>query len=241
MKSISYSDVGLVRTNNEDSVYTNDLYNIYIVADGMGGHKAGEVASSLAVNIISKSLKKEKLVDDEKMRHALEEANKGIFSESKVGDKHNMGTTVTVIKAYEDRLCLGHIGDSRAYLIRDGLLIKLTEDHTYVEKLYQEGIINFKEYENHPKKNILLKALGISGEIEPQILDVNLLPNDMIFMCSDGTYQHMESDEIIKLSQLPSLEHSIKYVKNLVDNRGATDNFSFVIIKKDKIGGYNAW
>lgn len=233
MKSWAVSEIGSVRKNNEDSVYANAEKGFFVIADGMGGHEAGEVASSMAVEKIRIELENKEIINSNALENAFKETNKLIFDTSNFKKQQLvMGTTLTVLIIKKDKGYLGHIGDSRIYLIRNQEMIKLTEDHTYVEKLYQEGIITFEEYENHPKKNILLKSLGIDKPIEPQILEFQILNGDIIFLCSDGVYNSLQEEELISILLQKECDERVQAISNLVIKRGAIDNFSFIIIDK---------
>lgn len=236
MRSWAVSETGSVRKNNEDTIYANPEKGFFVIADGMGGHEAGEVASSMAVEKIRIELEDRETIDSKLLESAFKETNKLIFDTSSFEKQQMlMGTTLTVLKIEKDKGYIGHIGDSRIYLIRNQEIIKLTEDHTYVEKLYQEGIITIEEYENHPKKNILLKALGSDKPVDPQILEFQLLEGDILFLCSDGVYNLIQDEELITILLQKDGDQRVNAVSDLVLERGAIDNFSFIII--DKIFG----
>lgn len=236
MRAISVSEQGKVRGNNEDAVYSNDTQGFYAIADGMGGHHSGEVASSLAIEKIRIELEELEEVTGTVMEKAFMETNKTIYEQSSHnGQKGSMGTTLSVIKVVGDRGYIGHIGDSRIYLIRNQEIIKLTEDHTYVEKLYQDGLITYEEYLDHPFKNILLKALGSDRNPDPQVLELQLLPRDLIFMCTDGVYYHLSNEDILSLLLFYKGQRLVEPMSKLIDNRGSNDNYSFIVI--DKFGG----
>ena len=236
MRAIALSEKGSVRQNNEDAFYVNDKSGFFAIADGMGGHEAGEVASNLAIEKIRIELEDKTSVTSSEIEAAFDATNKVIFEKSSYKDQRmNMGTTLSMFKVVGDRGHVGHIGDSRIYLIRNQEIIKLTEDHTYVEKLYQEGIITYDEYLHHPKKNILLKALGSERPADPQVLEFRILPGDLIFMCTDGLHYLVSNDEIIKLLLQKKGRNLTKALVNLVESRGSNDNYTFVLI--DKFGG----
>ena len=233
MRSWAVSEIGSVRKNNEDSIYANTEKGFFVIADGMGGHEFGEVASSMAVEKIRIELESKKTINSKTLKNAFKETNKLIFDTSSFERQQMiMGTTLTVLKIEKNKGYLGHVGDSRVYLIRNQEIIKLTEDHTYVEKLYQEGIITLKEYKNHPKKNILLKSLGSDKPIEPQILEFKILDGDIIFSCSDGVYNLLKDEELINILLQKEGDERVQTISNLIVERGAIDNFSFIIIDK---------
>lgn len=231
MRAIALSEKGSVRKKNEDAMYFNEGQGFFAIADGMGGHDSGEVASSLAVEIIRIELEDRDDVDSNQIENAFTAANRVIFEKSSYKDQRsNMGTTLSIFMVKGARGYIGHIGDSRIYLIRKQEIIKLTEDHTYVEKLYQDGIITYEEYLHHPKKNILLKALGSERPTDPQVLEFQILPGDMIFMCTDGVHYCVSNDEIIKILLSKKGKNLQKTFSDLIESRGSNDNYSFIVI-----------
>ena len=180
MKVFTKSDIGMTRTMNQDSysVSNEENYKLYILADGMGGYKGGEIASQVAVTAIEKYIK-EKFITITKdketilnmINNAIEFANTAIFEESRQDDElHDMGTTIEVCMIYKNKLYIGHVGDSRIYRIRKNIMRKITTDHSYVEKLVKDGEITREQAFHHPKKNLLIKALGTKGTVEPEII-----------------------------------------------------------------------
>lgn len=231
MRAIAVCEQGNVRGNNEDSVYSNPENGFYALADGMGGHEAGEVASSLAIEKVRIELEDKDSILPVDIEKAFQETNKVICEKSCYKEqKLNMGTTLSIFIIKDNRGYIGHIGDSRIYLIRNQEIIKLTEDHTYVEKLYQEGIISYDEYIDHPKKNILLKALGSEKLIEPQVLEFQILHGDIVFICSDGVHNLLKNDEILNILLQKQDEKLKEALNTLIEDRGATDNYSYIMI-----------
>ncbi len=233
MRAISVSEKGKVRANNEDAIYINESSGFFAVADGMGGHEAGEIASNMAIEKIRIELEDLENIQVSTLKSAFKATNKMIYDKSSYKKQStNMGTTLSILKIVKDRGYIGHIGDSRIYLIRNQEIIKLTEDHTYVERLYQDGIITYEEYLNHPKKNILLKALGSDKPTEPQVLEFQILPNDIIFLCTDGVYYYINNEELIYLLLKKSGKKLIKELSDTIEDRGSNDNYSFIVIDK---------
>lgn len=226
------SETGNIRENNEDAAYGNVTTGFFVIADGMGGHEAGEIASSMAVEKIRIELEDAADVTDRTIEEAIRETNKTLYDSSHYQDqKIIMGTTLTFLKMINESTgYVGHVGDSRLYLLRNQQLMQLTEDHTYVEKLYKEGVITLDEYKMHPKKNVLLKALGGAGPVDPQIFTINLQPGDIIFICSDGVYNVLSDEEIASFLLQKTGESRMKTFKKTIDKKGAHDNYSFIII-----------
>ena len=231
MRVIAVCEQGSVRGNNEDSIYYNSEKGFFAVADGMGGHEAGEVASSLAIEKVGIELEENSAISASDIERAFTETNKVICEKSCYKEqKMNMGTTLSIFIIQDNRGYIGHIGDSRVYLIRNQEIIKLTEDHTYVERLYQEGIITYDEYTNHPKKNILLKALGSEKSIDPQVLEFQIIHGDIVFMCSDGVHNLIKNDELLNILLQKKGKNAVKAINSLIEERGSNDNYSYIII-----------
>ncbi|OAB33801.1 Stp1/IreP family PP2C-type Ser/Thr phosphatase [Paenibacillus glacialis] len=192
---IHVSHIGRVRSVNEDSVrvcYTDSGYTLGIVADGMGGHKAGDKASQLAVDTIFADLSTlEKGMSSEGLRAALSDAilhaNDVVHREAANNEEYrNMGTTVVVLLMDGYSGWIGHIGDSRAYKVTDSKAIQLTEDHTLVNELYKSGQITQSELETHPRRNVLTRALGTDAEVTVSFDPVTLDKGEVLLLCSDG-------------------------------------------------------
>ena len=242
--SSGYTDKGLVRGINEDNWYTNEpsptskaFYAI--VADGMGGHNAGDVASDLATTTISEYINSrysdELSYDDLKtlLIKAVEESNALILSESKKSrEKIGMGTTLVVCFVINNRAIVAHVGDSRVYIIRKNNIRKITKDHSLVAELVNEGKITEKEALNHPQKNVITRAIGTDPTVDIDISEFNLKDGDIILLCTDGL-SNMLSDSQIKNIVLKS-ENVIISPKNLVDcanEKGGSDNITAVTLK----------
>lgn len=230
------SKVGLVRTENEDSigVFKTDNGILAIVCDGLGGNNAGEVASQLSVDTIYDNFKGSDQPDySERIRESYEKANKAVFEKS-VSDSEleGMSTTAEVLFLKDDKVYWGHIGDSRIYMFRNNKLEQITKDHSFVQKLIDDGVLSAEEAFLHPNRNIITKALGDGGPVEVDLnkIDINLDREYFFFVCTDGvtcTIENKELEEIFKLSDIHIISRRIT---NVVEERGAPDNFSFVIL-----------
>lgn len=243
MEAFYLTDTGIVRDHNEDSVIivTNDSNATLIaVADGMGGHKAGEVASSIAINSLSKKFNETfhnlgKAAAVEWIKTAVNDVNEEIFDYTKKNpESEGMGTTLVMAIVTSDYILFGNIGDSSGYVMKSNVLHKVTKDHTLVNLLLDAGELTLEEAKNHPKKNILMNALGINDPIEIDIFDCNMEIDD-IMLCSDGLTT-MVSDETIEkvmLEDLTAAEKVVKLIKK-ANNRGGADNISVAYFKKDK-------
>ena len=240
MRVLAKSDIGRAREMNQDSFFipdANSEIKLYILADGMGGYKGGEIASSLAVtsakhyivNNIQK-VKKEKEEILALVKSAMEYANLVVFEKSREdAELHDMGTTLDICLILNNRVFIGHIGDSRVYRIRKNIIRKLTSDHSYVEKLLKEGTITKEEAYNHPKKNMLMKALGCSGSIEPDIMCKGFLKDDILLMCSDGLTNMLKDNEIYDIL-LRNPVNPEKVLVNEANKKGGLDNITVIIV-----------
>lgn len=252
-----YTDVGIVRNSNEDSfcVYTkkylsqtNSLnYGIFVVADGMGGAKAGEYASAIASkevsNYISYYLEETSQTNPSDteikniLEHAVKRANTIVYKESKENKEYSgMGTTLTAALIYDNQLYIAHVGDSRAYLINKNYIEKITRDHSLVGRLLELKQITEEDALNHPQRNLIYRSLGGFPAVEVEIYQMSVKAEDYILLCSDGLYEHVK-DEEIKNIVLSSSEPSkaCKHLINLANIRGGNDNCTVVIIKIEGI------
>ena len=243
MKYSYITDPGKVRERNEDSV--NIVENasgeiLMAVADGMGGHKDGEVASSIALNHIATRFKSISSVGNKEdainwIREIVKEANALIYkyvAEHK--ESAGMGTTMVLAILTKDCLLIGNIGDSSGYVIKNKKLHKVTVDHTLVNLLVKSGEITEEDAKNHPKKNVLMRALGASPDVEMDIFNVEL-GVDGIFLCSDGLTNMLDDDTIMKVLNNNEMDIDEKLDKLIfkANNRGGSDNISIAYLNKE--------
>ena len=235
------SDVGKVREMNQDSYYISDLQSpvkLYLLADGMGGYKGGEIASSLAItcarNYIENNFKetpkdRENLI--QLVASSMEYANMVVYEKAKENKElEGMGTTLEVCLIYNNKVYIGHVGDSRVYRIRKDFIRKLTQDHSYVQKLLKDGTITKEEAENHPKKNMLMKALGCNAFVEPDVTVKGFLKDDILIITSDGLTNMVKQEDIFNIAKGNIEKAPIKLV-DLANENGGLDNITVVIIK----------
>jgi serine/threonine protein phosphatase PrpC len=256
LDSSALTDLGLVRENNEDSCFVHETnlllgsrtvsLGIYIVADGMGGHQAGEVASKMAVQIISAAildrcktanyLKSPSLL----IKEAFNKANAEIYNRACANPLLSaMGTTVTLGLRLDDKLYMGHVGDSRCYLIRGKKIKQLTEDHSVVAHLLKAGMITPEEAKTHPDREKILRCLGPSARIAIDIHNnVNkknklfLQANDTLVFCTDGLTEHVCDNEILEYVEKKDYANSIcRDLIRLANSRGGVDNISLIVIR----------
>lgn len=242
MQTFYFTDPGKVRTHNEDSVTIISNENkefILAIADGMGGHKAGEVASSIAIEQIKEKFfsvdslgNKENAI--EWLREVVKEINNKIFEYAKKNpESKGLGTTLVIALKTEDYILYGNIGDSSGYVIKNNTLHKVTKDHTYVGMLLNTGKISEETAKNHPGKNLLTRALGANDPIEIDIFDIDTSVKGL-FLCSDGLTNMLTEEQIEKIlnSNLPIEEAVVKLIRK-ANSRGGTDNISIAYLKKE--------
>ena len=241
METVWRTDKGKVRPHNEDAVdlFRSDLGSLVaVVADGMGGHQSGEVASRHAVQVIRRelrSLSPDSSTEEQKKRlsEAVVKANAEVHQLAAGNEQYRgMGTTVIAAVVSESQVVLAHIGDSRAYILHDGGLYQLTEDHSLVNMLLKHGQITEEEARNHPHRNMIVKALGTNTEVEADIIVTPWEKEDTLLICSDGLTGLVEERDIglVLTSDVPLSEQADRLVQLALD-AGGTDNISLILIK----------
>lgn len=231
------TDKGLLRTSNEDRYLVDKMRGLFIVADGMGGHRAGETASSLAVETIKRSCLEldNQRIDAYFLREAIIRANEVIFRAAQQDEaREGMGTTITAALIDEGNLYVAHVGDSRAYLWRNGELYLLTNDHSVVGELVREGGLTKNEALRHPQRNVLTRALGTSPEVEIDFVTRNMVKGDLLLLCTDGLTGTVSDAEVkLILQKYPSLKEAVKELTVLALQKGGTDNITTVLVNYD--------
>ena len=235
------SDIGIKRDNNQDSFYVSENKDIllYLVADGMGGHKAGKYASTMARDIIQDNFNKDEIdLSHGKnipkwIKTSIEEANTKIYLKSIENEEFKgMGTTVTMAYIYRNKIYLGHVGDSRAYLIRDKEITQITEDHSYVNQLLKTGSITKKEAKSHPKRNMITRAVGSSSIIEIDLIVKEWVQGDILILCSDGLTNMVKDTQILKaFRDEDNLQESCDKLVKIANGNGGIDNITVIAIK----------
>lgn len=243
MKSFYLTDAGKVRDHNEDSVIIikneNDEY-LMAVADGMGGHSAGEVASSIAISYLGKHFQESFLslskVDAvEWIRDSANEINSLIFHHEKEHpESKGMGTTLVLAIVTEAYILVGNIGDSSGFVVKDNKLHKVTYDHTLVNLLVSAGELTKEEASVHPKKNVLMKALGANDPIEVDVFDCDMEISELL-LCSDGLTNMLDNEQIEKvLMSDNTIEEKVEKLIMKANNRGGTDNISIAYLIREE-------
>lgn len=222
------TDVGRERETNEDSFLVDDRLVLFAVADGMGGHSAGEIASFTALEALRANIASSKSLEE-----AIRTANKAVYDKAhQKPEWSGMGTTITAFAVTPDgRPVIGHVGDSRAYLLRDSELSQLTEDHSLVEELVREGRITEEQAEVHPQRAIITRALGIESDIEIDIYTTQLRTGDRILICSDGLTSMIRPEQTSRILQLEDDPgHAAESLVDAANDAGGEDNITAVVI-----------
>lgn len=233
------SDVGLRRNLNEDfaSYLEKEEFKIYVVADGMGGHNAGEVASEMAANRIINYVNEKFFVNkaDGLIVEAIEKVNRDIFNFSNTNEKLNgMGTTVTASFITKNFIHIANVGDSSCFGIRNNEIIKITKDHSLVQELVDMGSISEKEAENHPKKNIITRALGTSSSVCVDVFKLENKEYDLYLLCSDGLTNELSKDEILQvIKEEKDFESMANKLVRLANEKGGRDNITVLLFGGD--------
>lgn len=233
------SDVGLRRHANEDSFATAPELGLYVVADGMGGHKAGKVASEMATEHALRAisaLQGATASPAEKLRQAVSCANHEIYQSARAHkDLSGMGTTLVAILATPERVALAHVGDSRAYLVRGGRIRLLTDDHSLVGELLRRRQISEADAREHPHRHVLTRALGVAPAAQPDLAELTPAPGDTFVLCSDGLTTHLRDGEILDLVSQSGddLQKSCDTLVACANERGGVDNITVVLVRLD--------
>ena len=235
------TDVGLIRSGNEDNYLMIPERGVFIVADGMGGHAAGEVASEMAVQLISRDLGSFRGLNDgeasTRMTTAIKSANNAIFERTLAEhDKRGMGTTATCLVLHgSNRYLVGQVGDSRAYILRDGRFQQMTKDHSYVQEQVDLGYLTPEQARTHPYANVITRCVGASADVMPDIFHGTVKAGDVYLLASDGLTGMVEDDVLAGILTSPG--NPEKWVDKMVaeaNRRGGLDNITCIIIHVDE-------
>ena len=234
------SDKGLRRSNNEDACFVLLPDKVYVVADGVGGGNAGEIASRTAVNVIANYVVEHPIADMTNkyaivnyLQSCLDEANSKIFSMANTYEENTgMATTAVIVYAAAGKVYITNVGDSRVYLYRGGQLVQLTEEQTYVNTLVKAGILSKEQAEVDERKNVITKALGAESTVEPDFFQIEMMTDDIFLICTDGLYDEVENPEIIQvLSKNQSMSDVCIELINRANKNGGRDNITIISLK----------
>ncbi len=242
MNAVGKSVTGLLRKNNEDSIFVSDnnfrLKNVYIVADGMGGHKAGEIASKCSIDIFTDFINccDENEFEDENILDTsvdgVKKCNSIVFKKSNEDEKlDGMGTTFTCAVIKDEIMYVVHVGDSRVYMLRNGILKQLTKDHSFVMEMLKQGKLTIDEVKNHPNKNVITRAVGSDENVAVDTAIEKLQKGDIILLCTDGL-TNMINDNVITdiLNSGNDADSILDQLISSANEMGGIDNISAIII-----------
>ena len=247
VKAYGLTHVGRQRQHNEDNFLVEDDAHLFLVADGMGGHAAGEIASRIAVDSIIEFILHTK-EDDGTWPHAYDEhykrstnrlmaavrmANTRVLEAMRKDARlRGMGTTVVACLADEDTMSVAHVGDSRAYLIRDKNISRITNDHSWVFEQVQAGMLTEAEAEKHPLRNVITRALGGALQVSPDASEIECKPGDVYLLCSDGLTGMVPEDEILRVvMESENVEKACQQLIDEANERGGLDNITAILVK----------
>jgi serine/threonine protein phosphatase PrpC len=247
LSSFGITDIGNVRSENQDSYAIQNVPSpeninsvLAVVADGVGGGKAGSVASLTAVEALKEICLNSTGDSREIIKKALQSANTRIFEKSNSEELcRGMATTCTALMIKGESVTIGHVGDSRAYLIRDGKITLLTEDHTLPRKLFRSGLIGKNDIERHPQGNVLTNALGSREEVDPDTVFAELQDQDIFLLCSDGLYKYLNFTELLETVNEAGVEASPEKLVAIAKERGGDDNITVVIVQAIEEEGFD--
>ncbi|MCB0272402.1 MAG: Stp1/IreP family PP2C-type Ser/Thr phosphatase [Bdellovibrionales bacterium] len=255
--SCGITDIGQRRQRNEDSYLVNDKLGLYIVADGMGGHAGGEFASKIAVSTVEEIIRgedrekshvsgdnildtKKELSDDSqvegheqaRLKEAINRAGNMIVRRAyEEPELKGMGTTATVMLINEKKAYIAHVGDSRAYCVREGKIMQITEDHSLVHEQLKSGLITEEEAKTHQLKNIITRSVGVQEEVEVDTIVWQIHKDDVYLLCSDGLSNMLEDQEIQDIVTRHDVEQSARELVDLANDRGGDDNITLILLK----------
>lgn len=242
VRAFGLSDVGRRREGNEDEFRFDPALGFFAVADGMGGHAAGEVAARLAVETMLEAVRKrthdgaapDPLVASTALREAVDEANRRICdSIATHEEQRGMGTTIAAVLATGDRAVVAHVGDSRVYLLREGRLLRLTSDHSWVNEQVKLGLLSDDAAQRHPMRNIVTRALGSRSDVDVEIALESIRRGDVLLLCSDGLNTMLSDDEIRDLlgAHHDDPEAAARTLVAAANARGGDDNVTVIVVR----------
>jgi serine/threonine protein phosphatase PrpC len=236
MRWTQLTDTGLVRSLNEDSLCVAPEIGLFAVADGMGGHLAGEVASATALQILEQELGR-RLQQGELPEHALlaavQESNRKIYElASRNQQWAGMGTTITACLKHRETIHIAQVGDSRAYLLHEGQILQLTEDHSLVRELVKNGGLTEEQALHHPQRNVLTRALGTNPFLNVDIYQHQVSPGDLLLLCTDGLTRYLRPDEIMLIiNTSPDLDSAARNLVGKALDAGGKDNVTVILLE----------
>ncbi|MCR4751895.1 MAG: Stp1/IreP family PP2C-type Ser/Thr phosphatase [Eubacterium sp.] len=237
MKVSSATDIGLKRAMNQDFIFTSEgpvgnLPNLFVVADGMGGHNAGDFASRYGVSVLVESVRKDQNFNPVKiLRNAIEAANREIFSQSQIDPAMaGMGTTTVVCTIVGGYAYVANVGDSRLY-VAGSELTQISQDHSLIAEMVRLGELTPEQGKNHPDKNIITRAVGTSEEVRIDFFDIKLEAGSQVLMCSDGLTNMVEDSRIFEILKDEETENKVQKLIDEANANGGKDNIAVVLVE----------
>ena len=237
MKVFSATDIGLKRQMNQDFIFTSEtavgnLPNLFVVADGMGGHNAGDFASRYGVSVLVESVRKDRNFNPVKiLRNAIESANREVLSQARLDPAMaGMGTTTVVCTVVGGYAYVANVGDSRLY-VAGSELTQITQDHSLIAEMVRLGELTPEEGRNHPDKNIITRAVGTAEEVRIDFFDIKLEPGDRVLMCSDGLTNMVDDDRIYAILKGGELDTKVQELIDEANANGGKDNIAVILIE----------
>ena len=234
------TDIGRLRRQNEDAAWFDESRAVFAVADGMGGHLAGEVASRMAIEAVQRMARENERPGIAALREAVACAHETILAHAQDHiECAGMGTTLSVLWLGENYAYIAHVGDSRIYRLREGSLTQITQDHSLVEELVRAGLITREQARTHPRRNIITRALGTHGENEPDMLVTDVQDGDVFLLCTDGLTGMVPDDEIERTLRDCGIEAAADRLLALALDAGGRDNVTLILCARKGAGAWN--
>ena len=234
------TDIGKLRKQNEDAAWFDESRAVFAVADGMGGHLAGEVASRMAIEAVQRMARENERPGIAALREAVACAHETILTHAQDHiECAGMGTTLSVLWLGENYAYIAHVGDSRIYRLREGSLTQITQDHSLVEELVRAGLITREQARTHPRRNIITRALGTHGENEPDLLVTDVQDGDVFLLCTDGLTGMVPDDEIERTLRDCGIEAAADRLLALALDAGGRDNVTLILCARKGAGAWN--
>ena len=234
------TDIGKLRKQNEDAAWFDEARAVFAVADGMGGHLAGEVASRMAIEAVQRMARENERPGIAALREAVACAHETILAHAQDHiECAGMGTTLSVLWLGENYAYIAHVGDSRIYRLREGSLTQITQDHSLVEELVRAGLITREQARTNPRRNIITRALGTHGENEPDLLVTDVQDGDVFLLCTDGLTGMVPDDEIERTLRDCGIEAAADRLLALALDAGGRDNVTLILCARKGAGAWN--
>lgn len=242
LRAYGMKDVGRCRDINQDYIFISEkpvgnLPNLFLVADGMGGHKAGDLASEYTVSRVREAVEKSmRNIPLQIFKSAFQYANQRLLEKARESRAYEgMGTTLVAATVIENRVYVANVGDSRLYKLGDNIE-QITTDHSLVEEMVRMGEISREQARNHPEKNIITRAIGVSGQVEPDYFDTYLGPGECLLLCSDGLSNMIEDAQILEiLKRRRDLQSGVQELVYTANQNGGRDNIAVVLVERDEV------